>query len=156
MSQFFASTGQSIGVWSSASVLPMNSQDWFPLGWTGWISLKSKGLFSNTIVQKLQFFSTELSLALSFLAQTVKRLPTMRETYNGFNPQVGKISWRRKWQPTPVFLPGKSHGWRSLVGYSSWGCKESDMTERLHSLTHFLYSPNLTSIHDHRKNHSLD
>ena len=40
--------------------------------------------------------------------------------------------WRRKWEPTPVFLPGKSHGWRSLVGYSSWGCKESDMTERLH------------------------
>ena len=47
----------------------------------------------------------------------------------GFNPWVGKISWRRKWQPTPVFLPGKSHGWRSLVGYSPWGHKESDMTE---------------------------
>ena len=39
------------------------------------------------------------------------------------NPWVGKISWRRKWQPTPVFLPGKSHGWRSLVGYSLWGRK---------------------------------
>ena len=39
--------------------------------------------------------------------------------------------WRRKWQPTPVFLPGKSHRWRSLVGYSPWGRKESDMTERL-------------------------
>ena len=50
----------------------------------------------------------------------------------GFNPWVGKISWRRKWQPTPVFLPGKSHGRRSLVGYSPWGCKELDMTERLH------------------------
>ena len=50
----------------------------------------------------------------------------------GFNPWVGKISWRRKWQPTPVLLPGKSHGWRSLVGYSPWGRKESDMTERLH------------------------
>ena len=44
----------------------------------------------------------------------------------GFNPWVGKISWRRKWQPTPVFLPGRSHGWRSLVGYSPWGLKESD------------------------------
>ena len=42
---------------------------------------------------------------------------------------------RRQWQPTPVFLPGKSHGWRSLVCYSSWGRKESDTTERLHSLT---------------------
>ena len=39
----------------------------------------------------------------------------------GFNPWVGKISWRRKWQPTPVLLPGKFHGWRSLVGYSPWG-----------------------------------
>ena len=53
----------------------------------------------------------------------------------GFNPWGGKISWRRKWQSTLVFLPGKSRGWRSLVGYSSWGRKESDTTERLHSLT---------------------
>ena len=47
----------------------------------------------------------------------------------GFDPWVGKISWRRKWQPTPVFLPGESHGQRSLVGYSLWGHKESDTTE---------------------------
>ena len=50
----------------------------------------------------------------------------------GFNPWVGQIPWRRKWQPTPVLLPGKSHGQRSLAGCSPWGCKESDMTERLH------------------------
>ena len=50
------------------------------------------------------------------------------------NYMVGKIPWRRKWHPTPVLLPGKSHGWRSLVGYSPWGHKQSDMTERLHSL----------------------
>ena len=65
MSQFFASGGQSIGVSASASVLPMNIQDWFPLGWTGWIYLQSKGLsrvFSNTTVQKHQFFGTQLSL----------------------------------------------------------------------------------------------
>ena len=65
MSQIFASGGQSIGVSASASVLPMNIQDWSPLGWTGWISLQSKGLsrvFSNTTVQKHQFFSTQLSL----------------------------------------------------------------------------------------------
>ena len=49
-----------------------------------------------------------------------------------FNPWVGKIPWRRKWQPTPILLPGKSHGQRSLVGYSPWGRKESDMTEQLH------------------------
>ena len=47
----------------------------------------------------------------------------------GFDPWVGKSPWRRKWQPTPVFLPGESHGQRNLVGYSPWGCKESDMTE---------------------------
>ena len=65
MNQFFPSGGQSIRVWASASVLPMNIQDWFPLVWTGWISLQSKGLsrvFSNTIVQKHQFFSAQLSL----------------------------------------------------------------------------------------------
>ena len=64
MSQFFTSGGQSIGVSSSASVLPMNIQDWFPLGLTGWISLQSKGLsrvFSTTSVQKYQFFSAQLS-----------------------------------------------------------------------------------------------
>ena len=46
----------------------------------------------------------------------------------GFDPWVGKIPWRRKWQPTPVFLPGESHGQRCLAGYSIWGCKELDMT----------------------------
>ena len=45
------------------------------------------------------------------------------------------VSWRRKWQPTPVFLPGESHGWRSLVGYSPRGRKESDTTQRLHFFT---------------------
>ena len=65
MSQFFASGGQSIGVSASASVLPKNTQDWSPLGWTGWMSLLSKGLlgvFSNTTVQKHKFFSIQLSL----------------------------------------------------------------------------------------------
>ena len=84
MSQLFASVGQSIGVSASTSVLPKNTQDWSPLGWTGW------------------------------------------------------ISWRRQWQPTPVLLPGKSYGRRSLVGCSQWGPTESDTTERLHS--HFSLS----------------
>ena len=51
----------------------------------------------------------------------------------GFDPRVGKIPWRRKWQPSPVFLPGESHGQRSPVGYGPWGRKESDMTEQLNS-----------------------
>ena len=53
----------------------------------------------------------------------------------GFDPWVRKILWRRKWQPTPVLLPGKSHGQRSIVGYSPWGHKELDMTEWFHFLT---------------------
>ena len=64
MSQLFTSVGQSIGVSALASVLKMNTQDWFPLEWTGWISLQSKGLsrvFSNTIVQKHQLFGSQLS-----------------------------------------------------------------------------------------------
>jgi len=65
MSQFFASGSLSIGVSASASILPMNIQDWSPLGWAGWISLQSKGLsrvFSSTTVQKHQFFSAQFSL----------------------------------------------------------------------------------------------
>ena len=65
MSLFFASDGQTIGVSASESVLSMNIQDWFPLGWTDWISLQSKGLstvFSNTTVQKHQFFSAQSAL----------------------------------------------------------------------------------------------
>ena len=65
MSQFFASGGQRIGTSASASVFPMNIQDWFPLGWTGWIFLQHKGIsrvFFNSTVQKHQIFSTQLSL----------------------------------------------------------------------------------------------
>ena len=69
MSQFFASGGQSIGVSALAPILPMNIQDWAPLGWTSWISLQSKGLsrvLSNTTVQTHQFFGAQLSLFLYF------------------------------------------------------------------------------------------
>ena len=64
VSRLFASDGQSIGASASSSVIPMNTKDWFPLGWTGWISLQSKGLsrvFFNTTVQKHQFFRAQLS-----------------------------------------------------------------------------------------------
>ena len=58
----------------------------------------------------------------------VKNLPAAWER-PGFDPWVGKIPWRRKWQLTPVLLPGESHGQRSLAGYRQWGHKESDMIE---------------------------
>ena len=58
-----------------------------------------------------------------------KNLSAMQETW--FDPWVGKIPWRRNWQPTPVFLPGEFHGQRSLAGYSSWDGNELDMTKQL-------------------------
>ena len=65
------------------------------------------------------------------MAQRLKCLPAMRETWV---QSLGREDPLEKWQPTPVFLPGESHGRRSLVGYIPWGHKESEMTERLHSL----------------------
>ena len=72
-------------------------------------------------------------------------LPMQGTQENWFDPWVGKIPWSRKWQPTPVFLPGKSHGQRSLVGCSPWGCEESDRTERL-ILSTFLFGGILLSF----------
>ena len=79
-----------------------------------------------------------LFLELRQAAQTVKRLPTMQKTR--VQSLFGKILCRRKCHPTAVLLPGKSHGRRSLVAYRPWGCKESDMTERLHF--HFVTETN--------------
>ena len=89
MSQFFASGGQSIGVPASTSVLPMNIQDWFPLRWTGWISLQSKGLSSvlQHHIQKHQFFGTQLALfivQLSHLYMTTGKTTALsRRTFAG-------------------------------------------------------------------------
>ena len=81
MSQFFTSGGQRTGVSASASVIPMNIQDWFPLGWTGLLSLQSKGLsrvFSNSTIQKYQFFGAQLSLWI-----TGKTIALTRWTFIG-------------------------------------------------------------------------
>ena len=70
----------------------------------------------------------------------VKNLPDNtgdRRDRREFNPYVRKIPWNRKWQPSPVFLPGKFQGQRSLEGYSPWGLKESDMTEGLRTPTEY-------------------
>ena len=68
-------------------------------------------------------------LGASLVVQMVKNLPAMQETW--IQSLDWKDPWRRKWQPTPVFLPGEFHGQRSLAGYSPWGRKESDTTEQL-------------------------
>ena len=65
---------------------------------------------------------------------------------HGFDPWVWKIPWRRKWQPTPVFLPGESHGQRNLVGHNPWSRKESDTTERLHNKTSDTYISYLMDV----------
>ena len=81
-------------------------------------------------VTRLLFMSP---LSIWMVAQTVKRLPIRQRP--GFNPWVGKTSWRRKWQSTPVFLPGKFHGWRSLVGYNLWGRRVRHNSETSLSLS---------------------
>ena len=78
----------------------------------------------------------------------VKNSSAMQKTCrrHRFDPWVKNILWRRKWQPTLVLLPGKSHGQRILVGYSSWGCKDADMTEQLntHTYTTHTHTPTHT------------
>ena len=89
MSQLFPWGGQSIGVSASASVLPVNSQDWSPLGWTGWISLQSKGLsrvFSDTTVQKHQFFGTQLS------SHTMTHTMMLNFISSSYQPETGIMS----------------------------------------------------------------
>ena len=126
MSRLFASGGQSIAVSVLASVLPMTIQDWFPLGWTGLISLQSQGLsggFSNTTVQKHQFFGAHLSLE--------KEMAT--------HPSI--LAWKTPWMEEPGRLQSTGSQW---VGHD-WATS-----------LHFLYGPTLTSIHDYWKNHSFD
>ena len=109
MSQFFASGDQRIGASASASVLPMNTQDWFPLGWTGWISLQSKGLsrvFSNTTVQKHPRCDPRKGRAEGRQGKDDLGLMKSKTTQG----------WQA-WQPTPVFLPGESYGQKSLASY---------------------------------------
>ena len=130
VSQLFASHGQSIGVSALASVLPMSTQDWSPLGWSGWISLQSKGLsrvFSNTTVQKHQFFGAQLSskrieqflllpvTLYSLVAQMVTSPPAMQETWvlsldqedpleNGRATHSNILAWEIPWTEEPSSL----------------------------------------------------
>ena len=112
MSQLFTWGGQSIGVSASASVLPMNTQDWFPLGWTSWISLQSKGLsriFSNTTVQKHQFFCTQgfFIIQLSHLYMTTgKTIALTRWTFVG---KVMSLPFNMLSRLVITFLPRSKH-----------------------------------------------
>ena len=176
MSQFFTSGGQSIGTSASASVLPMNIEDWFPLRLTDLMFLQFKGLSRafNMTVQRHKFFGTQLSLwSNSHIHMTTgKTMALTRWTFAGkvmsllfnmlprlviaFLPRTkhlliswlqspsavilehkkikpvtvsivspSKIPWRGKWQPTPLLLPRKSHGLRSLVQATAHGVAKS-------------------------------
>ena len=81
-------------------------------------------------------------LVIAFPGGSDGEVSAYNEGRPGFNSRVGKMPWRRKWPLTPVFLPGKSSGWkRSMTGYSPWGRKESDTTELLHFLSVQCYKP---------------
>ena len=80
------------------------------------------------------------------MAQTVESACNAGWNLPGFDPWVGKIPWRRKWQPTPVFLPGKSHGQRSLAGYSPWGCKASHTTEKYSVLVRIWWNDGYNTV----------
>ena len=96
------------------------------------------------------YYIVKQSYGCQSVAQTIKHLPAMQETW--FDLKIGKIPWRRKWQPTPVSLPGKSHGLRSLAGYSPWGGKELDATKQL---THTKQSCRLSSLLIQKRHNSL-
>ena len=113
MSQLFASGGQTIGVSASTSVLPMNAQDWSPLEWTGWISLQSKGplrVFSNTTVQKHQFFCTQLFFFIVQLSHphmtTGKTIALTRRT---FVDKVMSLLFNKLSKLVITFLPRSNH-----------------------------------------------
>ena len=114
-----------LGLFGKATDL--NSQ-MSPCPWLSWASTDLSTL--GGIFLKHEYFSQGIRwwLIWSRVCLQCRR--------SGFNPWVGKIPWRRKWQPTPVFLPRKSHGWRSLAGYTPWCGKELDRTERLHFISH--------------------
>ena len=81
-----------------------------------------------------QAFSLHFLIPLGFHGDSDSKKIHLHYGRPGFDPWVGKIPWRRAWQPTPVFLPGESHGQRSLVDYSPWGHKELDTTEQLRTV----------------------
>ena len=84
-----------------------------------------------------------LTNSLPSVAQMIKNLPAMQETW--IQSLGWEIPWRWKWHPNPVFLPGEFHGEKSLVGYSPWGRKESDMTEQL-TLSLFSFIPIISTV----------
>ena len=106
-------------------------------------------VYASFMFLPISIFSHNHWYSASLVAQSVKNLPAGQETYVR---SLGSIPWRREWQPTPVFLPGESHGQRSLVGCSPWGLKESGMTEQLipHWYSATIHSASLEDVPEGR------
>ena len=187
MSQLFASGGHTIVVSASTSVFPMNIQDWFPLGWTGWNFLHSEGLsrvFSNTTVQKNQFFGTPLSsqsnshihrvgdaMQPSHPLSPLLLLPSIFPSIRIFsNESALCIRWPNYWSFSFNISPSNEHSgltsfmmdWLDLLVVQGT-LKESSPTPQFKSINYSafscLHSPTLTSIHVRKgywRNHSLD
>ena len=171
MSQLFVSGGQSIGVSASASVPPMNTQDWSPLGWTDWISLHSKASlvlhclleFAQTHVSKLVTLSNHLILFRPLLL-----MPSIFPSIRVFpNESALRIRWSRYWSFSFSISPSNEHpglissrmDWLDLLAVQ--GTLKSLLQHHSSKASilrpsAFFTSPTLTSIHDHWKNHSLD
>ena len=112
-----------------------------PGKWIWGISLTYSLTGLNLPLVPLRRLISKLSCLTDFPGGTRTKEPAWqcrRHKRRGFDPSVGKIPWRRAWQRTPVFLPGESHGQRSLAGHSSWGHKESDTTEPVSTCASFL------------------
>ena len=146
MSQFFASGSQSIGVSASASVLPMDIQNWFPLGWTGWISLLSKGVsrvFSNTTFQKQQFFGPQLYIpTLTSNTTTGKTITLTRWTFVGelISPLFNMLS-----RLVITFIPRSKHLLISWLQSPS-GVILGPKKKKKNSLSLFLLFPSLFAM----------
>ena len=116
---WMASLTQWMWVW-------MNSGSWWWTGRPGVLRFRGSQRVRHDWVTELNW--TELNELLWASQWLSGKESTCQCRRHRFDPWVGKISWRRKWQPTPVFLPGEYYGQRSLTGYSPCGCKESDMS----------------------------
>ena len=155
MSQFFTSGDQSVAVSASASVLPMNSQDWFPLGWTGWISLQSKGLsrvFSNTTVQKHQFFSAQPSLQSNSHTHTwlLEKPVLTRRTFVG---KVMSLFFNKLSRLAITFLPRNKRlliSWLQSPSAVIFGAQKSKVWHRFHCFPIYFPWSDGTRCHDLR------
>ena len=151
MSQLFASGGQNIGVSASTSALPMNTQDWFPLGWTGGISLQSKGLsivFFNTTIQKYQFFGAQLSLRSNshIHGKTGKTIALTRRTFVG---KVMSLLLNMLSRLFIAFLPRSKHLLISWLQSPSAVILEPKNIHCFHCFPIYLPWSDGTGCHDH-------